>query len=336
MTPRLPVRALSTPLSGLRYVSSASKSTLFAPKPGQPSTSTATSNPNAASSSKPHTSLPSSSRQGAEKVTRDVQAKGKGKSGPQPIPPLPRPLGVLQHPSSANKTWSQRKQELLDDDRHKAKRKALVKEATQGYFHDYNRAKGVGGGKLWIAPNVLIREDKALYFPDISGKSLLGNEVHTTDLLRGKVTLVSVIATRLSEEHEQSFTQPVLEDVAGHPEFNFVQINHQENKLKSLLVSFFISSLKRIVPEDRWGSYMISGGDWSSMDITSPLGIDNKLLGYIYLVDQNLKVRWAGCGTATPEESQALRRATAVLLRRISGGTEAKEDVSAKEGEVTV
>ncbi|WWC71694.1 uncharacterized protein I206_105652 [Kwoniella pini CBS 10737] len=308
MPPRLPVRAISTPLSAARYASSStSKSPLFAPKAGQSST--------ASSSSKVNSNEPSSSKS----VENKVDIKGKSKSGPQPIPPLPRPLGISQHPTSASKTWSQRKQELLDDDRHKAKRKALVKEATQGYFHDYNRAKGVGGGKLWIAPNVLIREDKALYFPDISGKSLLGNEVHTTDLLKGRVTLVSVIATRLSEEHEQSFTQPVLEDVAGHPEFNFVQINHQENKLKSLLVSFFISSLKRIVPEDRWGSYMISGGEWSSMDITSPLGIDNKLLGYIYLVDQNLKVRWAGCGTATPEESQALRRATAVLLGRIKG-----------------
>ncbi|WVW85772.1 hypothetical protein I302_107810 [Kwoniella bestiolae CBS 10118] len=303
MPPRIPIRALTIPLTSVRYASSStssSKSALFAPKAG-PSGST---------------SAPAS-RPAASPKASDI--KGKAKSGSEPIPPLPRPLGVINHPSSANKTWSQRKKELLDDDRHKAKRKALVKEATQGYFHDYNRAKGVGGGKLWIAPNVLIREDKALYFPDISGKSLLGKEAHTTDLLKGKVTLVSVIATRLSEEHEQSFTQPVLSDIAGHPEFNFVQINHQENKLKSLLVSFFISSLKRTIPEDRWGNYMISSGEWSSMDITGPLGIDNKLLGYVYLIDQNLKVRWAGCGSATPEEAQALRRATAVLLGRIKG-----------------
>ncbi|OCF76053.1 hypothetical protein I204_03350 [Kwoniella mangroviensis CBS 8886] len=315
MPPRLSTRAISTPLAGLRYASSSttSKSALSVPKPGQAGPS---------SSSAP-ASIPRSSSPVTSSTTNDP--KGKAKPGPQTIPPLPRPLGITTPPSSANKTWSQRKKELLDDDRHKAKRKALVKEATQGYFHDYNRAKGVGGGKLWIAPNVLIREDKALYFPDISGKSLLGEEVHTTDLLRGQITLVSVIATRLSEEHEQSFTQPVLEDFAGHPEFNFVQINHQENKLKSFLVSFFISSLKRTIAEDRWGDYLISSGEWSPMDITNPLGIDNKLLGYVYLIDQNLKVRWAGCGTASPEEAQALRRATAVLLGRIKGGSEVEQ-----------
>jgi len=33
------------------------------------------------------------------------------------------------------------------------------KEASQGYFHDYNKARKAFGGKLWTAPNTLIRED---------------------------------------------------------------------------------------------------------------------------------------------------------------------------------
>ncbi|WRT68261.1 uncharacterized protein IL334_005237 [Kwoniella shivajii] len=329
MPPRIPTRAFSATLTASRSASSSSKPSFPAPKAG-PSTSafssTTSSSPTAVT--KALSSIP---------TTHKIDTKGKSKipSGPQPIPPLPRPLGVFNPPSSNRKTWSQKKEELLDDDRHKAKRKALVKEATQGYFHDYNRARVDGGGKLWIAPSVLIREDKALYFPDITGKSLLGNETHTTDLMRGKVSLVSVITTRLSEEHEQSFTKPVLEDIAGHPEFNFVQINHQENKLKAMLVSFLISSLKRTIPQDRWGSYLISGGEWNRVDITNPLGIENKLLGYIYLVDQNLKVRWAGCGMSTPDEAQALRRATAVLLGRIKGvsNEEVKGKVNVKVSE---
>jgi ATPase complex subunit ATP10 len=46
------------------------------------------------------------------------------------------------------------------------------------------------------------------------------------------------------------------------------------------------------------------------------MGIDNKIVGYVYLVDKNCKVRWAGCGTATDEEVESLRTATAVLLSR--------------------
>jgi ATPase complex subunit ATP10 len=123
-----------------------------------------------------------------------------------------------------------------------------------------------------------------------------------------------------------------------------------------MLLTFFLSSLKRTVPEERWGSYIVSSGAWSAYDVservnewtshewtenewtselpapsrsvsvdplliriqvTGPLGIENRLLGYVFLVDHNLKVRWAGCGPATPKETEDLRTATAVLMRRM-------------------
>ncbi|ODN78984.1 hypothetical protein, variant [Cryptococcus amylolentus CBS 6039] len=194
-------------------------------------------------------------------------------------------------------------------------------EAKQGYFHDYNRARKGGGGKLWIAPSVLIREDRANYFPDISGKNLLGTNVHTTDLFAGKATLVSIISTRLSEEHVQTFSQPVLEDLEGHPRFQSVTINHQPNSLKTWIVSMFTSSLKRTIPKEYWGNYIYATSSWSELDILQPLNLDNHLLGYTFLVDHNCKVRWAGCGEATEEERQNLRRAAAVLVGRMKGGS---------------
>jgi len=44
------------------------------------------------------------------------------------------------------------------------------KEASQGYFHDYNKARKAFGGKLWTAPNTLIREDVSwMTFTDRDG-----------------------------------------------------------------------------------------------------------------------------------------------------------------------
>lgn len=51
--------------------------------------------------------------------------------------------------------------------------------------------------------------------------------------------------------------------------------------------------------------------------MTQPLGIENQLLGYVYLVDENCKIRWAGCATAKPEETDSLRKSTAVLMKRM-------------------
>jgi hypothetical protein len=56
------------------------------------------------------------------------------------------------------------------------------------------------------------------------------------------------------------------------------------------------------------------------LQLKEPLGITNKHVGYIYLVDQHAKIRWAGCGFATPEEREALRRGVAVLLGRAKEG----------------
>lgn len=195
----------------------------------------------------------------------------------------------------------------------------MIKEASQGYFHDYNLARKANGGKLWVGPPVLIREDMANYFPNISGKALTGETVHTTDLFQGKVSLVSVLNTRISEEHVQSFVAPVLEDWEGQSTFRYITINHQDNALKSMLVSFFVSGLKRTIPEERWGTYIFASGEWSKIDITGPLGMENKILGYVFLVDENAKVRWAGCAMAQPKETEDLRRATAVLMRRKLG-----------------
>lgn len=55
-----------------------------------------------------------------------------------------------------------------------------------------------------------------------------------------------------------------------------------------------------------------------TIQIEGPLGLDNKLVGYVFLIDQNLKVRWAGCGPATEEEVESLRKGAAVLMKRAS------------------
>ena len=47
------------------------------------------------------------------------------------------------------------------------------------------------------------------------------------------------------------------------------------------------------------------------------MGFENKHLGFVYLVDENAKIRWAGCGYALAEEQLALMTSTRVLLERL-------------------
>ena len=73
------------------------------------------------------------------------------------------------------------------------------------------------GGKTWIAPKVLIREDvstfslynipqldmiyqKALFLPNIVGKSLDdGTKKDTTTMCFGRITVLAMLGTQISE-----------------------------------------------------------------------------------------------------------------------------------------
>lgn len=167
----LSVRALprlQQPLrAGAYRWASSDASTSRPPAPPASAAPTPTTEPATASSSKAE-ATPTSS---------------KPEIDPYAVPPLPRPLGTPFKPSSRPLTRQDKIDKLLDQDRRMKNRKALVKEATQGYFHDYNLARKANGGKLWLAPPVLIREDVSRR----KRVELTLSELCTFRILRGKL-----------------------------------------------------------------------------------------------------------------------------------------------------
>lgn len=101
----------------------------------------------------------------------------------------------------------------------------------------------------------------------------------------------------------------------SNPKYSFIQINLQENLLKSLLVSMFLSSLRQTIPPELQPTYLVSSQNMEYL--RDNLGMVNKHIGYVYLVDEHLKVRWAACGDAKLEEADALRTSVGVLLNRL-------------------
>lgn len=62
------------------------------------------------------------------------------------------------------------------------------------------------------------------------------------------------------------------------------------------------------------------------------MGMVNKHVGYVYLVDDNCKIRWAGCGLALDSEALALQNCTRVLLQRLT--REGREGKDAEQKQV--
>lgn len=97
-----------------------------------------------------------------------------------------------------------------------------------------------------------------------------------------------------------------------------MQVNLQENLLKSLLVSMFLASIRKTVPEHLQPTYLVSSQNLEY--IRDPLGMVNKHIGYVFLLDERMRVRWAACGDAKPEETEALQTSVGVLLNRLAKG----------------
>ncbi|KAF9568274.1 hypothetical protein CPC08DRAFT_625607 [Agrocybe pediades] len=256
------------------------------------------------------------------------------------LPLLNRPLGVRKRPTTDIKPTVARLKDFMNHDALMAQRRHFnqptlrprIKEAGKGYFHDLNMTRK-HGGKTWIAPKVLIREDKSLYLPNISGTSLEdGEKKDTTTMCFGKISILAMIGTQISEAHVKSFTYAAHPRFSSNPLYQFVQINLQENLLKSLLVKVYSRSLRGVVPRELRPTYLISNQNMEYL--RDPLGMTNSKVGYVFLIDENLKIRWAGSGDATLEEAQSLESCTAVLLKRLEEKKQ-KEKLAPSEEETS-
>lgn len=114
--------------------------------------------------------------QGSQATSSKVEDKPVPKDEDASLQILKRPLGVDEPPSTYHKSWREKTVELMDQDVRLSRRKHLfvwlcyflrqrlltipfrIKEATKGYYSDFYATKQ-HGGKAWVAPRTLIRED---------------------------------------------------------------------------------------------------------------------------------------------------------------------------------
>ncbi|GAA5881974.1 hypothetical protein JCM16303_003491 [Sporobolomyces ruberrimus] len=266
------------------------------------------------SSSTPFSTSPNPAKE-PHLTPEEAASKKLEEKDTRPPPYLSRALGIKEPPRKGKQSREEWRADLLNREKRVQERRHLVKQVSKGYFHDYNELRHQGG-KSYASPKTLIREDLSLYFPDIEGTSLATKEkTHTTDMFEGKVSLVVFSSFRSSEEHINSFVRPALADMKDEKRFQYVYVNLQENPLKSFLVSMFISSLRKTVPVEQHPTYLLS--HQSLEYLREPLGMPNKHVGYVFLVDWNKKIRWAGCSWATVDEEEALRKCSHVLVERL-------------------
>ncbi|KAH0614484.1 uncharacterized protein H6S33_000120 [Morchella sextelata] len=270
----------------------------------------------------------------------DSSLAGGGKERDAAPPRLARPIG-LDHPPRPDentgidtRTWAERRDDFRNWDKHLEKRAKMTKQIFKPYFRDFSRLSATHKGKSFTAPPLLFRADKALFFPNLVGRTLQHPSdplQSTTEVLEGHVSVVSVFSSAWAEAQVRTFTAGLEEGPVQR-----VDVNVETNPLKAWLVRVFVPRIRAGVGEGAWGRYFLVQRGLEE-EVRERMAYVNEKVGYVYLVDWDCRIRWAGSGRAGEEERAALRRGVAKLgedWRRLEGEREAaRVERERREGE---
>lgn len=145
------------------------------------------------------------------------------------------------------------------------------------------------------------------------------DEQDTTEVLRGRVSLVRIYTGTWAERQANTWTEEarlrkLLKD--GEGVVQMIDVNVEENAMKARIVKMFMWWQRRGVEQPRHGMYfLVTRG--ITEEIRHALGIFNGQVGYVFLVDGHCRVRWAGSAEADAEEKASLVRGLVKLVQEM-------------------
>ncbi|QDS74310.1 hypothetical protein FKW77_003963 [Venturia effusa] len=251
---------------------------------------------------------------------------------PSELQLLGRPIGQTIPPRPSDnstkdtRTWSKKRQDFGNWERHLKRREELKKAVAQPYFKNWKGLENAKG-KSWIANERVWKREVSLWFPNLRGGTLdrgqdavEGGESSTTKVLAGKVSVVGVFS-RLwarsqchsffgSRDHQNPEIRKLVEQYAGKGQI--VEIDVEDKPVMRWFGNLFAWNLRRTMERGEWGRYFKLKG--LPGEVAETIGVVNLSAGTVFLVDRECRIRWAGSGDATEEEKAYLVKGVRKLL----------------------
>lgn len=178
-------------------------------------------------------------------------------------------------------------------------------------------------GKIFTPPVSYFKKDKAKYFPNFQVYTLINDKRGLYDVLNGKVTLLRIFSTISGENCANTYMKDYLSADGykklqeKYPNTQVVDLNLPQSWIKGLFVKWAKSNLKSIIPPARHNLYFILPHTMFTLDVKETLKCDNMCSGYLYVLDEDGKIRWATSGFANDDEIEVLWRTVRGLEKEL-------------------
>lgn len=227
-----------------------------------------------------------------------------------------RPFGLdkpalLNHKITETFQLGKIKHELFSAEARERRQKKLDYEIVHSPFYESTSFSNTNG-KIFTPPVSYFKADKSKYFPDFICKNIEGNQTSLFDILvQKKVNIVRLFSTMSGENCIKTYFEQDGTNLANdgyeqfeklYPNSQMIDINIPSNWAKGFLINLSSNSIKKLIPEGRRSNYFILPEHTLQYDVRQKLNCDNMCSGYIYLLDQEGKIRWATSGYANEEE----------------------------------
>lgn len=182
-------------------------------------------------------------------------------------------------------------------------------------------------GKIFRSPVSFFKGEKSLYFPNFIEKNINGERIEFFKALAGKVNVIrvfqSVAGANATETYFKSgeldyLTKNYKDFVQKFPKVQLIDLNIPLDSLKNTILNMSKSNIKKSVPEERQLGYFILPHSVFNHEVRENLLCDNNYGGYIYVVDEQGRIRWCTSGNSDEADVKLFHKVLMGLSKEIS------------------